>query len=303
MRERFEKLPGYTGKDLEDVRVAVVGLGATGSVIAEHLARHGVKLLLVDRDYLEENDLYSSNVYRREHVEEALPKAEAAARQLERYTEVDYRVESLDAENLEMLDGMDLVMDGTDNLGTRRLINAWSKRNGIPWIYTAAVGESGYSMLFDNECFECGLGEDLHAAETCETAGIMREVSSAMASLSSHAAVRLLAGKEVTEQLRFYQGEPLKVDSPGCRVCVGGEFPEIEKTEIRNICGEKKFQVELENPDLDAAEHALQNPVRNRELVKGEAAGRTVTVFSSGRAILEARSMEEARQRLSELGV
>mgnify|MGYP006301649155 CR=1 FL=1 len=67
MYSRFKTLENYSEEDLERLQnstVAVVGLGATGSVIAENFARHGVKLVLIDRDYLEPNDCYSSNVYK-----------------------------------------------------------------------------------------------------------------------------------------------------------------------------------------------------------------------------------------------
>lgn len=307
MRERFTSLERYDKEALERLQgstAAVVGLGATGSVIAEHLARHGVQLHLVDRDFLEENDLYSSNIYLREDVKAAKPKARALAERLEEFTEVSYTVGNLDAESLELLDSADIVIDGTDNIATRRLINAYCHSKGKPWVYTSAVGEQGYSIFLEKECFECGLGEIVNASpETCETSGIMREVAAAVASRSSKKTVEYLSGGDVEEVLETFSGASLEVDSPGCKVCDNGEIPGVDRREVFSVCGENKFQVEIEEPDLEKVSRALDNSSSSGELVRGDKDGSNIAVFRSGRAIIEARTRDEARQKLSELGV
>jgi hypothetical protein len=73
-----------------------------------------------------------------------LPKAEAARRHLERINSsvrVQAKVADLVPENVEdLLRGADVVLDGTDNFETRYLINDFCVREGLPWIYAAAVG-------------------------------------------------------------------------------------------------------------------------------------------------------------------
>ncbi len=309
MYSRFTSLEKYGRKELERLqksRVAVVGLGSTGSVIADHLARHGVELILIDRDYLEKNDLYSSSIYTPQDVEEGLPKAVAAEKKLSKLTATESHVASLHARNVSLLDGVDLLMDGTDNLETRFLLNEYSKKNGVPWIYTAAIAERGYSMLFDTECFSC-VFQDVNAGslETCETAGIMREVSSGAASKSALKAVSYLCGKETTEELEILpSGERLAVESGGCRVCNSGEFRHLESgTETPSVCGENKYQLEREIDEnarerlKDIGEVITDNQYLTR--VKTEVGD--FTLFSSGRAIIEARDHGHAEQRFTEL--
>jgi len=135
MFQRFKSLENFGEKELEKLqssKVAVVGLGATGSVIAEHLARHGLQLLLVDRDYLEQKDLYTSNIYSKKQVERGLPKAVAAEQKLEELTGVRAEVESLKPENIDILKDVDLMMDGTDNLDTRFLLNDFLNETATP---------------------------------------------------------------------------------------------------------------------------------------------------------------------------
>ncbi|MFB6213584.1 MAG: ThiF family adenylyltransferase [Candidatus Nanohaloarchaea archaeon] len=311
MRSRFTALDSFGEEELERLKsstAAVVGLGATGSVITEHLARHGMNLMLVDRDYLEENDLYSSSLYSTEQVEQGLPKAEAARRRLEGFSDatIEAHVESLSGDKTELLGPADIVMDGTDNLETRFLLDEYSHREKVPWVYTAAIAEKGYSMLFDGKCFSC-VFEDVKAGSlgTCETDGVMREVSTIAASRSALKAVRYLAGKEVEEKLDVVpSGESLEVRSEGCEVCEEGEYRRLDETDDTvSVCGENKYELER-----DVGEEAFQRlrqqgkvVADNDYLTRVEIDGRGFALFRSGRAIVEARDRGHAEAVFDEL--
>lgn len=311
MYSRFKALQKFNEEDLEEIensRVAVVGLGATGSVIAENLARHGVNLVLIDRDYLEPNDVYSSNIYTPNQCENAVPKAEAAKTYLENFTEARSQVRSLGPDNTGILDDAELIVDGTDNLETRFLIDEYSQKNGTPWIYTAAVGEKAYSMFFDDKCFSC-IFEDvgLDVAETCESAGILREIAGRAALQTSEKAVNYLAGNAVAEKLDVvHEGRSLDVESEGCEVCEG-EGTYLDKNPgTTSVCGENKYQV-----DKDFNQKAVKNLketgevlAENSYLVRVKTDGRKITVFNDGRIILEARDKGHAEALVSEkLGI
>lgn len=308
MFSRFEVLENFSKKDqtqLEDSKVAVVGLGATGSVIAEHLARHGVELLLIDRDYLEPKDVYSSSIYTPDQCKEAMPKAVAAEQQLGKFTETESRVESLNPENMDILADVDLILDGTDNLETRFLINEYSKKENTPWIYTAAIGEKGYSMFFNSKCFSC-VFEKVGAGslETCETAGILREVSTIAGSKSAEKAVKYLTGKKIPEKLEKVSGESFEIENSGCEVCEEDSYPHLESGRSTvAVCGKNKYQL-----DRDLGEDAI-NRLRekgdviadNDYLLRVKLDGREITAFNSGRIILQARDKGHAETVVSEI--
>lgn len=307
MYSRFKALENYGREDLDKLQgstVAVVGLGATGSVIAEHLARHGVNLVLIDRDYLEPNDCYSSLIYTPDQCDQVLPKAEVAEDYLSKFSEVESHVESLNPENVEILSDVDLIMDGTDNMETRFLIDEYCRKNGKTWIYTSALGEKGLSMVFDNSCFSC-VFEDIAAGslETCETAGIMREVSTVAASISAEKAVECLTGKEVEETLDTVSGKSYSIESGSCEVCRGENFPHLESgRKTVAVCGENKYQVEKE-AGRKARERLKQQADRFKEndyLVRAEVNGHEFTLFDDGRAIIEARDRGHAEAIYSE---
>src|SRR6266542_1826979 len=105
-------------------RVAVVGCGATGTVIANHLARAGVgHLKIVDRDWVELNNLQRQLLFDEADVAGALPKAKAAERRLRSVNsaiEIDGVVADINPANaLDLIGGADLVMAGPDHFETR----------------------------------------------------------------------------------------------------------------------------------------------------------------------------------------
>jgi adenylyltransferase/sulfurtransferase len=311
MYSRFRALPDFSEyklQQLQNSKVAVVGLGATGSAIAENLARHGVNLVVIDRDYLEENDIYSSSIYTPDMCENALPKSEAARKYLSEFTEVESHQQNLNSENISILENCDLVMDGTDNLKTRFLISEYCSREDKPWIYTAAIGESGYSMLFDEECFSC-VFEKVQAGSlaTCETAGIMREIAANAAASSSRKAVKYLTGKNVQENLEMIpSGRRLEISSSGCRVCEEREYEHLESApSTSSVCGKNKYHIDLGSSiSLKKISDRLDPFVENEYLLRAEIGNREITVFSSGRVIVEAEDEGHAEQLVSEkLGI
>lgn len=311
MYSRFEAMDSYGKRELEELKgstVAVIGLGATGSVIAEHLARHGVNLVLVDRDYLEPKDVYSSNIYLPEDCENAVPKAVAAENYLGKITEVESEITSLNPENIDILDKVDLLIDGTDNLETRFLLAEYSKKTGTPWIYTSALGTEGYSMFFQERCFNCIFDSVVPGSlETCETSGIMREVSGVAGSLTAEKAVKYLTGKDVEESLETVKGESFDVESGECEVCTGKSYPHLNSTRSTTaVCGENKYQVEisLSEKSFEKIRKIGKVVTENDYVLRAKVNGRNLALFRSGRIILEAEDKGHAESIVSEtLGV
>jgi adenylyltransferase/sulfurtransferase len=308
MYSRFTALSKFSEEDqerLENSTAAVVGLGATGSAIAENLARHGVSLIIFDRDYLEEKDVYSSSIYTPEQCRKSLPKAETAKRFLEKLTDVEAYSESFSADSLDKISSADIILDGTDNLRTRQLINDYSKKENVPWIYTGAIAEEAYSMLFDEKCFNC-FSKKPDKVATCATDGIMREVAQKAAASSSQKAVEFLTGKDVEETLEVVHGSrELDVETSGCEVCREERFPHLESGEdIIQVCGTEKFQLERsfsreQVEDLNVGSKVAENNF----LVRMRYEGREITFFNSGRVIVEARDKDHAEALLGELGI
>ncbi len=122
-----------------------------GTVIANNLARAGVgKLTMVDRDYVELSNLQKQTLFTESDASERLPKAAAAETHLKRINsgiEIKGVVSDVNLINIErLISGAHIVLDGTDNLSTRFLINDECVKHGIPWVYGGAVSSYGMVM-------------------------------------------------------------------------------------------------------------------------------------------------------------
>jgi molybdopterin-synthase adenylyltransferase len=208
--ERYEKQLrlkeiGEAGqKRLNGASVAVIGCGALGSVIADSIVRAGVgHVVVVDRDYIELNNLQRQMLFDEEDIARDLPKAIAAVERL-RKINGGVRIEPLfsdvTARNIESIIGnVDLVMDGTDNFETRYLINDACVKLGIPWIYGGVIGTHGMTYTIipgDTPCFRC-LMSDMPppgSMPTCETEGVLGPAVHVVASLEVTDALKLLTG-------------------------------------------------------------------------------------------------------------
>src|ERR1051325_7896385 len=147
---RFAEIGEAGQRKLAAAQVAIVGCGATGSVLAGLLARAGVGTLrIIDRDYVEPSNLQRQSLFDESDAAESLPKAIAAERKIHAFNsdiKVEAHVTDLTPANISLIEGCDLIVDGTYNFETRFLLNDFSVSQSVPWIYTAAVGSYGATM-------------------------------------------------------------------------------------------------------------------------------------------------------------
>ncbi|MDP6418246.1 MAG: ThiF family adenylyltransferase [Candidatus Krumholzibacteria bacterium] len=199
---------GTTGVEkITRARVLLLGVGATGSALAESLVRAGVgTLILVDRDLVEKSNLGRQSLYTEADI--GLPKAPAARTRLKEIRH-DLTVEAhiLDARAgvlEDIADGCDLLLDGSDNFAARFLLNVISLRCNIPWIYTAAIGSLAVSMPVlpgESACLRCLFPEQPQEGGSCDTEGVLYPAVSAAAALSGTEALKILSGQK--EKLRL----------------------------------------------------------------------------------------------------
>lgn len=288
---------------LDDVDVVVVGAGATGSRMLAELAGTGARVTCVDRDVLERKNLETCPAYPAARVGE--PKAAAA----EAVFGVDGVVADVDARSIRGLLGeADVVLDGTDNLETRFLIDEYAHEEAVPWVHTAALGERGVVLPFPGTgaCFRCVFGHvDAARLASCETAGVDHATADRVAREAVAAARDLVRGDADQEMVRvFPEGtERLAVaHRADCETCAGAR-PHLDRerrTRVTAVCGPDTYQV---NPHLeggiDLVEVAENAPdgskvEKNEHLVRvGGVAG--YTVFRDGRMLVRADSAAEAR--------
>ncbi|HEY6341229.1 MAG TPA: ThiF family adenylyltransferase [Bryobacteraceae bacterium] len=308
---RFAPLGPEGQRRIRGSRVAVVGLGALGSAAVELLARAGVGALrLIDRDFVELSNLQRQFLYDEADASEALPKAVAAARRLAHVNssvELEPCVADLAPSSAgELLGGADLILDGTDNFETRYLINDFAVREGVPWIYGAAVGSYGLKLAMVGgaaACFRCVYPEAPRGAQpTCETEGVLGPLTAAIASLQAADALKILAlGREAVNPrlttIDVWTGEIRQIApgarDPRCPCCARREFPYLDgrRRAPISLCGRNAVQIHERSRPIDLAELAGRLSPLARVRVNEFALRATIdryelTVFPDGRAIV-----------------
>lgn len=292
--------------------VAVVGCGATGGATAQLLARAGIgRLVMVDRDLVAEDNLHRQVLFNESDAREMRPKAEAAAahlREVNSQIKIEPAVAHLHAGNIdELLAGTDLVVDGTDNVATRFLLNDWAFANTIPWIYVGAVGGEGMLMPVvppHGPCLRCLLPEPPPPGvlATCDTAGVVGPVPAAMGAMAATEAIKLVIGAGEREprlrSIDFWHWRVHTIALPvrqGCPTCVEGRFEFLEAqpgSRLTEICGRDSYQiVPRDCGSLDLAWIASRwkggNQTRSKSFIRIEEGGMRLVLFADGRALIE----------------
>src|SRR5437588_5579174 len=201
---RFYGIAEAGQRKLLDAHVTLCGCGALGTVVANALVRAGVgHLRLVDRDFIETNNLQRQVLFDEHDVAENLPKAEAAARKLgaiNSSVHVQPVVTDIDRTNiLDLVQDADLILDGTDNFEIRYLINDAAVKLNKPWIYGGCIGSHGQTMTIlpgETPCLRCVFEAAPAPGEagTCETAGVLSPIVNIIASYQATEAIKILTG-------------------------------------------------------------------------------------------------------------
>lgn len=264
---------------LQKAAAVVIGVGALGGVIADLLTRAGVgHLVLIDRDVVEASNLHRQVLFDEQDAAEGLPKAEAAARRLGainsgvRITAHTADFGPWNAERLLAEAGggpARVILDGTDNVETRLVINDLAVKQGVAYVYGGAVGATGMSMTVDpragrgrdggreeRPCLRC-LFRDPPAPgtmPTCDTAGVMGPVVAMVGAIQAAEGLAVLLGRPTRGtliELDGWTGSRREVSlagakDPGCPCCGAGRFEFLDDPAPAGaavLCGRGAVQV------------------------------------------------------------
>ena len=298
-------------------RVAVIGCGALGTVLVNTLGRAGVGFIrIVDRDFIEFNNLQRQVLFDEEDIKENLPKAIAAERKIKKINseiQVEAIVSDVNFTNIErFIQDVDLVLDGTDNFETRFLLNDTCVKLGKPWVYGAVIGSHGLTMTIipgETPCLRC-VFESAPPPEltpTCDTAGIIAPASMVIASLEATEAIKFLTGNKQdlnhtlysydvwTRQAQSFKLEGLR-DTTDCPTCKRRNFEFLtgeQAPKTTSLCGRnavqitRSDQVKLDFKELAHRFEKVGEVKFNPFMFQAKIDGYEFTIFPDGRAIIK----------------
>jgi molybdopterin/thiamine biosynthesis adenylyltransferase len=320
-QERYARQTLFTGigaagqERLSKARVLIVGCGALGSVLANNLARAGVgHLRIVDRDYVEGNNLQRQVLYEEDDVRQGMPKAIAAAERLRRINSlvtVEPHTTDVTAENIEeLLEGVDVILDGTDNFETRYLLNDACLKANIPWIYSGVIAAYGVTLTVlphDTACLRCIFPDRPlpGTTPTCDTVGVLNGIVGVISGMASTEALKLLVGSDKLVRgmtwIDLWENTFERIELPrmdDCPACGQGDYEYLDAPldeSGTSLCGRNAVQVRpprgtksaLNLAELAARLDAVGEVTANDFLLRLKVDGYDVTVFPDARAIIK----------------
>ena len=307
---------GKTGQEkLRSAKIIIIGCGALGTMQAEMLARAGVKnIRIVDRDFIEDSNLQRQIMFEERDVLERLPKAIAAQNRIAKINSdivVDARMLDVNYTNVEeLIQHVDLILDGTDNFETRYVLNDAAVKWKKPWIYGAAVGAYGVQMTIipqQTPCLRCIFPEVPMpgTSPTCDTAGVILPIIATIAAYQVTEALKILTGQFAQlhhQLLQFDLWEnrvtQIKLGAPdsNCPTCKNNNFEFLKASAgqlAMSLCGRDAVQIfpaTKSTLDFVQLSSRLSNSGEvsyNPYLLKFAADGYEMTVFTDARAIIK----------------
>ena len=230
----LREIGGPGQQRLKAARVLIVGAGGLGAPAALYLAAAGVGALrIADPDTVSLSNLQRQVLYGVADLGEA--KAAVAVRRLQALNPnvaVEARAVAFDAATgADLLEGCDLVLDGTDDFGSRFAVNAAAVAAGVPLVSGALGRWSAQVGVFAGRpCYRCLVPEAPRDAETCAAVGVVGALAGVIGSIMALEAVKTIthAGRTLAGRLLLYEGLAGEsrtvrvVADPACPVCGGG---------------------------------------------------------------------------------
>ena len=312
---RFPPLGEEGQRRLAQSRAMICGCGALGSAIANTLVRAGVGAVrIVDRDFVELSNLQRQSLFDEADAAACLPKAVAAAEKLQRINSgvtIEPIVAHIEPTNIEQFcEGVDAILDGTDNFETRLLINDAAVKLGVPWVYGGCVGSEGQTMTIlpgETACLRCLMPEcpPPGSTPTCDVAGILGPIVGLIASIEAVEAIKILSGNRpsISRNLTvvdLWQNSVRQIDvrdlrqQTDCPTCKHDEFPWLSgrsgsRTAV--LCGRNAVQLSIPGASISLDELARRlegvgQLTRNQFLLQLNVEACELTIFPDGRAII-----------------
>jgi adenylyltransferase/sulfurtransferase len=229
----LREVGGVGQRKLKAARIALIGAGGIGSAVIPALAGAGVgTLTIIEKDVVELANLHRQPLFGERDCGQAKAKLAARfVRGLNHFVEVRAVPDRIGPDNArDLLDGHDLVIDGSDNFATRLAVSDACVERGIPLLSAAGVQFQGQVGLFNSRpCYRCFVGDafDAEDCDNCAELGVLGALTGAVGNFAALLAINSIVGigEDQAGKVHLFDGEKLSWRSikipadPACRAC------------------------------------------------------------------------------------
>ena len=265
-------------KKLQNTSVLVVGCGGLGSPIAVYLASSGLgKIHLVDFDTIDETNLHRQVFYALDDV--GKPKAEVLSNFIKKrapFTEVSFTNKPINKDNVfELISGVDIVVDGTDSLPTKYLLNDACVIKSKPLVYGSLYKFDGYVATFNVLQKEGNYSTNLRDAfpeiatdiPNCSTTGTLNAIVGMIATAQVNEVLKLITGigKPIINELLIYNA----LQNTQLKMKLKSVFTKDKITKLFEAQTYFDLACSSQNPDWQISPKALKKRIgeQNLELI------------------------------------
>jgi len=209
---------GQAGQDkILAAKILLVGLGGLGCPVAQYLVGSGIgKLLLCDFDTVSERNLARQLLFTQ--ADSGRLKTDVARERLtdiNPHTKIEVYPDRVDRAFLQSaLPQYDLLVDASDNYGTRLSINQACLQTHTPWVMGSCIRLEGQVILYrpanpESPCYRCTYGQAPETLEDCPGAGIFAPVAGMIGTAMAQLALAGIAGIKTTADLNLLDAEQM----------------------------------------------------------------------------------------------
>lgn len=310
-QEIFDKIGKENQKKLKKSKITIVGIGALGTIVLDILARSGVgEITIIDGDIIELNNLQRQTLFNEKDIDK--PKADVAKQKiLQINSEIKIKSHSinLNHNNINLLKS-DLILDCTDNIQTRFLINDYARTNNIPWIFCSVIEAKGMTMNITKKtpCFRCVFNEPSEELEKCDSSGILATTPHSLAAIQATEAIKILTNQDYSKDLIHYDlwnNKLTKVkikNRKDCKTCNKEYSENKSKMEIKKCKTKGAFEVLPEKQlNLNKIKSKYKTISDLPILIIIEVNKTQVTCYKNGKLIIKNNNKEEAEKIAKEI--
>ncbi|KAF7694566.1 Adenylyltransferase and sulfurtransferase MOCS3 [Cucumispora dikerogammari] len=257
-------VPGFlsTQKKLFLKKILIVGLGGLGCPISLYLSKMGVQVTLMDFDKIEIHNIPRQILFDESKINEY--KSEVAAKILsDKNTQVQFLATKLSKENVQLIKDYDIILDCTDSIDCRYLLNDSCKEYNIKYICCSVLGWEGQIYCFKKggACYRCLYLNKKTNITNCDESGVVSTMCGIIGTLTANEVIKCIEDEEY-EQYVFFDGKnndfiksAIRPPNELCKACYpstskeqdieyNGNLPIVQSNKKDgNVCGSSDISI------------------------------------------------------------